>query len=67
MPATMELAQTIAKQAKPEYKWLQVATVDHSRSLPWVCVDCRTGTIHTFKTSDDARYFADQEKIAFYL
>lgn len=57
----------IQRQANREYKWLQVVTFDQTKCLPWVCVDCRTGTEHRFKTSDDARNYAELEGISFYL
>lgn len=50
-----------------EFPWLQVVDFDKSRSFPWACVDCRTGTIQPFKTSDDARAFAEKEGIQFFL
>lgn len=67
MSKAMEIATKIASRYLPEWTWLQVATVDHSHSLPWVCVDCRTGTIHSFKCVDDARSYAASEDIAFFL
>lgn len=67
MSKTMQIANEIAAKASPEYAWIQVACVDNQRCLPWVCVDCRFGTIHTFKTVDDARGYAELQGIAFYL
>lgn len=52
---------------KPEYRWLQVTEHSSERCLPWKCVDCRNGVIHTFKTVDDARTYAESEGIRFYL
>jgi hypothetical protein len=67
MTTAMLNARKITGQCDPDYTWLQVAGVDYSRCLPWVCVDCRTGTIHTFANSDDARAFAASEGIEFFL
>lgn len=66
-PSIMKRAEYVAARFAAEYCWLQAVGVDNDRALPWVCVDCRTGTIHTFKNSDDARAFAASEGIEFYL
>ena len=66
-PSVMKRAEYVAAKFAPEYCWLQAVGVDNSRSLPWVCVDCRTGTIHTFKPVDDSRAFAASEGIEFFL
>lgn len=67
MSTVMLNAEKISNQSNPAFTWLQVAGVDNARYLPWVCVDCRTGTIHSFKTVDDARAFAASEGIEFFL
>ena len=67
MTNAMQRATEIAAKASAEYQWLQAVCFDAQRALPWVCVDCRNGTIHTFKNVDDARYYAETNRIAFYL